>query len=400
MRILFNFLVPGSLLIAGTVLFLNSPFLSKITPFQIDSGASILVLLTALLAWRFDRSRIIYLLQTLLYTDIVIRTLVGPIRATLLPIIIAILLISLSFLALLKERGIHSVRGIFVTASPLIQAALLFFWFKTTRNLSLPNIETAVLNLPPPLSELPELILLLIIVALLTQSIRFLRYPNPLEGGLLWVIIALTAALFYPAGVQTTLLISAAILTLLISFIEMSHTLAYKDELTGLPGRRALMERVSKLGSRYSIAMVDIDFFKKFNDTHGHDVGDQVLKMVAARLAKCNGGGRAYRYGGEEFCIVFPGKTADNCLEPLEEVRSRIADQPFSIRKLARPLKKPKKAAKKNAKSNSVHVTVSIGVAEKTPRYSQPDAVLKQSDLALYRAKSAGRNRVCSEKKG
>jgi diguanylate cyclase (GGDEF)-like protein len=396
LRILYNFLIPGAILTAVAVYFLNSPYLQYITRFQVDFAAAILVMLCALLAWRFDRARILYIIQTLLYADIALHLLSGPQLSTLLTINVIYLLANISIVALLKERGIHSMRGLIVSSAPLIQALLFLYMYKYLTNFTFPSIETSYLNLPAPFTLVPEPILGLIILTVMTQFIRFLRYPTPLEGALIWVIIGVIISLFYPAGMHTTLIRAASILTLLIAFMEMSHTLAYKDELTGIPGRRALMEEFRKLGSRYSIAMVDIDFFKKFNDTHGHDVGDQVLKMVAMRLAKCTGGGRVFRYGGEEFCIVFAGKSVGNCMDSLELVRSRIADQPFSIRKVVRPLKKPKKSTKSKRKNNTVKVTVSIGVAEKTSKNNQPELVMKQSDLALYRAKNEGRNKVCA----
>jgi diguanylate cyclase (GGDEF)-like protein len=68
------------------------------------------------------------------------------------------------------------------------------------------------------------------------------------------------------------------------------------------------------LGHRFTIAMLDIDHFKRFNDTYGHEVGDQVLKMVAAKLGQVRKGGRAFRYGGEEFALVFPNRSARTVL--------------------------------------------------------------------------------------
>jgi GGDEF domain-containing protein len=98
---------------------------------------------------------------------------------------------------------------------------------------------------------------------------------------------------------------AAAGVMLIVAMLQESHRLAFNDELTGLPGRRALQEAMAGLGPRYSLAMADVDHFKSFNDTHGHDIGDQVLKLVAARLAQVQGGGRAFRYGGEEFTVLF-----------------------------------------------------------------------------------------------
>src|SRR3990167_5951921 len=96
---------------------------------------------------------------------------------------------------------------------------------------------------------------------------------------------------------------AAAGAIMLVSLLQESHRLAFRDELTGLPSRRALEEGLHGLGPAHAIAMVDVDHFKKFNDTHGHDIGDQVLRLVAAQLRKIGGGGKAYRYGGEEFTL-------------------------------------------------------------------------------------------------
>ena len=85
-----------------------------------------------------------------------------------------------------------------------------------------------------------------------------------------------------------------------------------------------LSRRPSSAEPPYSIAMVDIDHFKRCNDTYGHDTGDQVLRLVASRLARVTGGGQAYRCGGEEFAILFPGKTTIDVLEHLEKLRADI----------------------------------------------------------------------------
>ena len=101
---------------------------------------------------------------------------------------------------------------------------------------------------------------------------------------------------------------AAALTSLCISLAHEGFHMAFRDELTGLPGRRALNEKLQRMGRIYTLAMADVDHFKVFNDTHGHDVGDQVLRMVAAQLRRVSGGGHAYRYGGEEFTLVFPAR--------------------------------------------------------------------------------------------
>ena len=90
--------------------------------------------------------------------------------------------------------------------------------------------------------------------------------------------------------------------------------------------------------------MCDVDHFKKFNDTYGHDAGDQVLRMVASKLSHVGGGGRTFRYGGEEFLVVFRGRSASEAKPFVESLRCSIADAGFVLRSPDRPARKPKTA--------------------------------------------------------
>jgi len=209
-----------------------------------------------------------------------------------------------------------------------------------------------------------------------------------LQGGAHWSPGA--DGLYLQAG-----LLGGAGLVLVIGVVQLSYGMAYLDGLTGLPGRRALEEELDRVGGgRYAIAMLDVDHFKKFNDRYGHEVGDQVLKLVAARMAEVGGRGRSFRYGGEEFTVLFPGRTVDEVVPHLEELREAIADSSLTIRSLKRPRKKPKKPVKRRSPGKQVSVTISIGVAGPTEKRPTPRAVLKAADKALYRAKRGGRNKV------
>ena len=152
--------------------------------------------------------------------------------------------------------------------------------------------------------------------------------------------------------------------------------------------------------------MIDVDHFKKFNDTHGHDIGDQVLKLVAARLADVEGGGTAYRYGGEEFAVLFPDTSSEDALPALEMLRASIEsyrmtvrsddrpkDLPDAIRRRSGPNDAGQRSATGGQTEKVLSVTVSIGVAERKSAQNPSDA-LRDADKALYRAKEAGRNRV------
>jgi diguanylate cyclase (GGDEF)-like protein len=189
---------------------------------------------------------------------------------------------------------------------------------------------------------------------------------------------------------------TAAGTILLVSLLQESHRLAFRDELTGLPSRRALDERLHGLGPVHAIAMVDVDHFKNFNDIHGHDIGDQVLRLVGSRLGQAAGGGTAYRYGGEEFCIVFPELRLDEALPHVEKLRAEIAAYQMAVRREDRPKDPETGVSLRSLRSAEkiLSVTVSIGVAEPDEPRATPAEVLRAADKALYRAKEGGRNRV------
>ncbi len=171
--------------------------------------------------------------------------------------------------------------------------------------------------------------------------------------------------------------------------VQMSIEAAITDTLTTLHNRRymeshlgTLVEQAAARGKPLTVLVLDIDFFKVVNDTHGHDAGDDVLREFAVRLKKSiRGIDLACRYGGEEFVVVMPDTDMAVATMVAERLRRRIAAEPFAICK----------------GQSSVQVTISIGLAA----LGQPDDtatnVLKRADQALYRAKRDGRNRVVAD---
>jgi GGDEF domain-containing protein len=242
---------------------------------------------------------------------------------------------------------------------------------------------------------------------------RALLHRKPLDSALLWSLSAFLLALRFSGSERiSTAYAATGACILATSIVETSYLLAYHDELTTLPSRRAFNDAILRLQAPFSIAVVDIDHFKRFNDTHGHDTGDQVLRLVAAHLARVTGGGQAYRCGGEEFNILFSGKGVEEVLEHLEQLRGRIQMAEFRMRSGDRR-QAPRGPDRRNERSRgrarkghvirelaqdkapaSLSVTVSIGVAASTEGNPHPDTVLQAADRALYRAKENGRNRV------
>jgi diguanylate cyclase (GGDEF)-like protein len=157
------------------------------------------------------------------------------------------------------------------------------------------------------------------------------------------------------------------------------YTRAVQDALTGLWTKRhfatqakTLMEAAGRYGDPLSLIMVDVDHFKKVNDTHGHVAGDKVLKGVAEILKKKVRGGSAYRYGGEEMAVLLPKAELEGAVQVAERLRAAI-----EAHKIA-----------------GVRVTASFGVAQFESVLADPPAFVEKADQALYQAKKAGRNRV------
>ena len=238
------------------------------------------------------------------------------------------------------------------------------------------------------------LVVIFFSVAFLLCAAALWRRRTPVEAGLLGASVA--AGLAYARPDDLRYFLSAAVVVLGASLVENAFVLAFHDGLTGLPGRRALEERLAQVGRTYALAMLDLDHFKKFNDKHGHEVGDQVLKLVASRLRQVSGGGEAFRYGGEEFTVVFAGRTAAEAKAHMDALREDIAESSFTVRSPGRPSKKPKGPlpSRTSVVTKELKVTISVGVAERGAKYPSLDEVMKAADKALYQSKKAGRNRV------
>lgn len=296
---------------------------------------------------------------------------------------------SLTLLAFSKERNLLSIHGIKRLILIILLAIISHFWLIYYDHVlpTLRDIPFIALTLPYMKLDIPIWgCAILILWRLLTEK--------SLVVSALTLIFAVWILHHYqithlPLSLQLSLI---ALLCFMVVLLD-SYFLAYRDELTQLPSRRALSQLSLSLGRNYTLAMLDIDHFKKFNDTYGHDIGDQVLKLVAAKLAKVSAGGKVFRYGGEEFTIVFPRKSVEAVLPALEEVRCALQDYAIAIRQPVRTNKQHRRKGHKASTTKTVRVTISIGVAAKENKQGF-EQVLKSADQALYRAKKSGRNNV------
>ncbi len=410
-RQLFTLIVPLALLAIGWA---SQPFLEPLTGtlLQIRQLAPYAVTLLAMvLAAAFNQSRLFFVLLayglfTALLTGDAARylALVPPTTQTA-ELVSVLMPLNLLVFALVKERGIFTLRGGGRLGFIALQVVAVAYLTRAPSPSLIGWVGHDYLNLPDlPTTVIPQLGLAAMISAFLV-IVAVMIWRSGANTGLVSVFVGTVASLscFPSASCAQTMLLATGLGTIVL-VIGTSHWLAYRDELTGLPARRALQEHLLKLGGTYSVAMADVDHFKRFNDRYGHDVGDQVLKMVAACLAKAGGGGKAFRYGGEEFTLIFSGKTAEEATPHLEAVREAIAATEFAVRGKGRPRRKPKQSTPKQqnmpknkrrprSQPKKVRVTISMGVADSNTQ-TTPDDAVKAADKALYRAKRGGRNRV------
>lgn len=400
-------LLPGGAILLGAVLLLRSGWINP-SVYGVTFFYYAVFIAAVFLAWRFHSTRILLSTVVLLLAQRAMEFFAdgrisasGPGRVAFESIA---LLIPLNFIILsfFPERS---------------SEGRSFFWFLVL--LFFESVFVAVLSRPEqpaapflhfaPLKSVhwrtPQPALLVFALVLLYLFVRLLRFQKPTIVGMFWSLIASLLALEAGGvGRAGSEYFGVAALILASSIVENSYSLAYRDELTGLNSRRAFNDVMLNLKPPYAVAAVDIDHFKSINDTYGHDVGDEVLRMVSSKLARVGGGGEPFRVGGEEFTILFPGKSGRDIIDYLELLRLEIEGTSFRVRsgedrrKIPRPPERraeSKKRAPRRSQNSmvSLSVTVSIGVGESQPKMG-PEEIVTRADKALYRAKRGGRNRI------
>lgn len=302
-----------------------------------------------------------------------------------------------------QERGLFTQHGVIRATAILVLAG-----FVITLPLSSGFQQSVMTSVPPSFrTESGWLRLPGVGLLALLGSLPFLffkqRGESPLLGpligmavGIVFLALNFSSSLCRPPQHRTALILFGALsgFTLLLAILETAWRHMNIDELTELPGRRPLKHHLRCLGTHYVLAIVDIDHFKRINDTYGHLAGDQILRYVAAELRNI-AHGTAYRYGGEEFVVVYERLSYKEALNNLDDLRDIVSRKDFFLRGETRPSQKPKKIQQRNKEAPVIHLTISIGAASSSLHYPTPQEVLDAADQALYKAKENGRNRVC-----
>ncbi len=285
---------------------------------------------------------------------------------------------------ILPEPSLLSLRALAAVAA----AALIPFLpaFAPSVTASMDALAAAAAGLSPRLGAGSLLLAGAAGIALL----RWLHRGWPLDLYLALALVPAVLALSHNPPHSPAAWLAAAAAAIGIAVLYGAWRMAFIDALTGLPNRRALDERLARSQGRIAVAMADVDHFKRFNDRYGHEAGDRVLRTVARELRRCRGGS-AYRYGGEEFAIVFEGRQVERAGTSLESVRAGVEALRVRLRGGA---SQRAQAVRRGQQNGEVGVTISIGVAERDPERRSCSAVVEAADKALYRSKQRGRNRL------
>lgn len=391
--------VPMGLLLGVCILYWGIPVDSSLanTAYQFSY---VIYGIAMLLSWWFNRSRVFFTVFVIALVQFALSDWATEIlaipayTAAIYPIVCLLLPINICIFFLLKERGIFNGWGLgrfgIILSQIIYIAVAVVANDKTLLDLFYKAAPVDSMTLS---AAFPQSAALAYGFTLLLFVFKQVKSKTQIGNAFLAVAAATMLGLYLKnETLALPVFFSAAGIVFIAAVIQDSYSMAYLDELTGLPARRALKEDLLKLSGEYTIAMVDIDFFKKFNDTYGHDTGDDVLRLVAAVLKGVEGGGKAFRYGGEEFTILFPRTKLSNALPHLEKLRAEVEKCPYQYSGKTEKTNKKKTTAKSG---KTLFVTISIGVAEKSEKHKNTGEVIKSADTALYRAKKKGRNCVC-----
>jgi GGDEF domain-containing protein len=384
-------LVPGAMLLGAAWLLqwhaVTRAALAPSAPFFCFGALAAAVFLS----WYYDQSRPLYAAALIAVSVVALDQL--PPDWSARRITIAIFLpLNFAFFAALRERGVASLDGL-VLAGVVVAQVVAMPWVPAGAAVPA-GLGPGSSELPDPGLGMPGLAQVSFAAGATALLVVIARRHGKVEHGMFWAFSAMFLGL--TRQTETALWFYAGIggLALAYGVLEYGRDMVHRDELTGLPGRRAFNSVIERTGRPYTIAICDIDHFKRVNDMYGHDAGDQVLRMVAAKLHYVGGGGRTFRYGGEEFVILFRGRGAAEALPFAEAVRKAVADAGFTPRHPNRPVTRPAQGPlPAYALAARVTITISIGLAE-APPHSTADVVLDEADEAMYRAKQAGRNCV------
>ncbi len=400
-KALLSFLIPGGLLFLVTVIILHLKILDKALPGLALVYPLIVYGVGVLLALRFKRIWLLLaifflalanLLLQLFATDAGVSAGEGRLVFNAVSFLLPFNLYLFSFM---KKRGVLTWQSIWFLGGIFLQGCGVAYIYRyqnlgASVLLEYPYINWSLLE-HIPLSQ-PALFVYGIVF--LYFIARYIRIREAIERAFFWALILTFSALVVNRiGPASSIYFATAGLILVISMIENIYLEGFRDELTDLPTSQVLIGNLSKLKAGYTLAMIEIDHFKKLKENHGRKVSKQIIRMVGSKLAIVTGG-MPFRYGDCVFLVAFPGMFVQETMPRLEKLRITIKESGFILpsRKRFRKTKKILNGLKIHP--NKIPLSVSIGVAETSDLDISPQQVIKSVEEALYFAKREGRDRI------
>jgi diguanylate cyclase (GGDEF)-like protein len=379
-------LFPGGLIFLIAIGFLRPQGLPMWLQQPIAALPYIVLTFGLIFGWYFASSRMILSLLVLAFADRALFLLptTGADQEAVVQTITALtaFLVPLNLLAfsILKEDSLLTLRGLMRLLLVLVQPFLLFWLcLPDQHDLASSFTREYIPSLYTEWTPIPQPALFAFATALLLHFIRFALHRDPLEGGAIWALVAI----FVAGG-----------LILFVTLLQSFYQRTYRDELTGIPGRLAYDEAIGQLGKRFSVAVIGIDQLTQYANIHGKSVSEQILKRVAPGVQAACSDGQIFRTTGEEFTVLFPGKSATETMGTLDTVRKSVEAVGLFLRGRDRVWEKQRGTKEAGSRDRALPITLSIGVAEKLNDSATLTLVIKSAYRGLYEAKGAGGNVV------
>jgi len=395
-------LFPGGLIFLIAIGFLRPQGLPMWLQQPIAALPYIVLTFGLIFGWYFASSRMILSLLVLALADqaLVLFPTTDADQAADSQTIVAItaFLVPLNLLAfsVFKEDSLSTFRGVMRVLLVLVQPfLLLWLCLPDQHDLASSFTREYIPSLYTEWTPIPQPALFAFATALLLHFIRFALHRDPLEGGAIWALVAIFVAYHTSRyGWQPTNFFMAGGLILFVTLLQSFYQRTYRDELTGIPGRLAYDEAIGQLGKRFSVAVISIDQLTQYANTHGKSVSEQILKLAAPRIQAACSDGQIFRTTGEEFTVLFPGKSATDTVGTLDTIRKSVEAIGLFLRGCDRVWETQRGIKKAGSRDQALPITLSIGVAEKLSDSATLTLVIKSAYRALYEAKGIGGNVV------
>ncbi len=399
---LFSFFIPGGLPFLITVIILNLRIIDRVLTNSALIYPIIVIAAGVLIGLIFKRMWLMLVILILAISDRVLLYFAANAAVimeggSLIYNAISFLLpLNLCVFAFMKRRGDMTKQSIWLLVSILLQgfAVAFIYQYKSLGFGAFLEYSAIKWQLLERIS-LSQLALFAFGLAFVYYLFLYIRTRGVIERAFCWALISIFYALALGRiGPVSSIYFSTVGLIFVISVIENIYGEGFHDELTDLPTGKSMHGILSQLDRGYTVALIEVDNFKRLRDNHGRRVSKQVLRSIGAKLTNVTGGGKPFRYGGELFAVVFPGMFLQDTLPHMEELRQTIKKPGPILSDEKSPRRKPKKLKRVEILANKVPVTVSIGVAERSDADMSPHQAIKKAENALTTAKNEGRDRM------